>query len=140
MAPISTKSKSFGSTITISTVDLQNIIANTTLIVGNVSYSSSLSVLSGMSHSSWVMDYAFCNHMTPHSFLFSQLEPIPHPFDICTANGSTMFGHNISFVSTSNLSISGVFNVSNFSNNLFSVGQLAELSYHITFDYFGYTM
>ena len=140
MAPISAKSKSFGSTITISTVDLQNIIANTIRMVGNASYSSSLSVLSSMSPFSWVMDSACCNHMTPHSFLFSQLEPTSHPLDICTANGSTMFGHNISSISTSNLSISGVFNVQNFSYNLFFVGQLAELSYCITFDYSGYTI
>ena len=52
MAPIYTKSKSSRSTITISTVDLQNIIANTIHMVGNASISSSLSVLSNMSHSS----------------------------------------------------------------------------------------
>ena len=48
-----------------------------------------------------------------------------------------MSGHNIGFVSTSNLSIPGVFNVLDLSYNLFSVGQLAELSYHIIFDYSG---
>ena len=49
MAPVSVKSRSSGSTITISIVDLQNIIANTIRMVGNASYSSSFSVLSGMS-------------------------------------------------------------------------------------------
>ena len=48
-----------------------------------------------------------------------------------------MFGHNIGFVSTSNLSILGVFNVPDLSYNLFSMGQLAELGYHIIFDYSG---
>ena len=43
---------------------------------------------------------------------------------------------NIGFVSTLNLSVPGVFNVPDLSYNLFSVGQLAELSYHIIFDYF----
>ena len=42
MTPILAKSKFFGSTITISIVDLQNIIANTILMVGNASFSFSL--------------------------------------------------------------------------------------------------
>ena len=50
MAPISAKSKSFGSTIIISTIDLQNIITNTICMVGNASYSFSLLVTSGMCH------------------------------------------------------------------------------------------
>ena len=48
-----------------------------------------------------------------------------------------MSGHNIGYVSTSNLSVLGIFNVPNLSYNLVSVGQLVELSYHIIFDYFG---
>ena len=83
------------------------------------------------------MDSAYCNHMTSHSSLFSQLEPAPHPLNILTANGSTMFCHNIGSISTSNLSVLGVFNVPNLSYNLFSVGQLVELGYCITFDYSG---
>ena len=83
------------------------------------------------------MDSACCNHMTPHSSLFSELKPTPHPLNIHIAIGFTMFGHNIGFVSTSNLSILGVFNVPDLSYNLFSMGQLAELGYHIIFDYSG---
>ena len=48
MALLSTQSKSSGSTITIFTVDLQNIIANTIRMIDNVSYSSSLLVLYGI--------------------------------------------------------------------------------------------
>ena len=48
-----------------------------------------------------------------------------------------MSGHNIGSVSTSNLSVPGVFNVPDLSYNLFSVGQLTELGYRIIFDYFG---
>ena len=126
MAPVFAKSKSSGSTITISIVDLQNIIANTIRMVDNATYSSSLSVSFGMSPSFWLIDSACCNHMTPQSSLFSQLEPTPHPLNIHTANGSTMFGHNIGSISTFNLSVPRVFNVPNFSYNLFSMGQLAE--------------
>ena len=104
-------------------------------MVGNASYSSSLSALSGMSPTSWLMDFACCNHMTPHSSLFSELQLAPHPLNIRTENCSTMSGHNISSVSTSNLSVPRVFNVPDLSYNLFSVGQLAELGYRIIFDY-----
>ena len=141
MAPVFTQSKSSGRTFTMSTDDLKNIIANVIRMVGNASYSSSLlalssmSPLSGMSPSSWLMDSACCNHMTPHSSLFSKLKPAPHPLNIRTANGSTMSGHNIGSVSTSNLSIPGVFNVPGLSYNLFSMGQLTELGYRIIFDY-----
>ena len=46
-----------------------------------------------------------------------------------------MFGHIIGSISTSNLSILGVFNVPKLFYNLFSMGQLVELGYRITFDY-----
>ena len=123
MAPVSAQSNSSGHTFTMSTDDLKNIIANVIRMVSNASYSSSLSALSGMSPSSSLMDSACCNHMTPH------------PLNIRAANGSTMSGHNIGSVSTSNLSVPGVFNVPDLSYNLFSVGQLAELGYRIIFDY-----
>ena len=137
MASVSAQSKSSGRTFTMSTDELKNIIANVIRMVGNASYSSSLSALSGMSPSSWLMDSACCNHMTPHSSLFSKLKPAPYPLNIRIANGSTMSGHNIGSVLTSNLSIPGVFNVPDLSYNLFSVGQLAELDYRIIFDYSG---
>ena len=121
MAPIFTQFKSSERTFTLSTDNLKNIIANVIRMVGNASYSSSLSALSGMSHSFWLMDSTCCNHMTPYSSLFSKLKPAPHPFNIRTANSSTMSSHNIGFISTSNLSIPGVFNILDISYNLFSV-------------------
>ena len=137
MAAVSAQSKSSDRTFTISTDDFKNIIANVIRMVGNASYFSSLLVLSGMSPSSWLMDSACCNHMTPHSSLFSELKPAPHPLNIRTANGSTMFGHNIGSVSTSNLLVPRVFNVLDLSYNLLSMGQLAKLGYRIIFDYSG---
>ena len=121
MAPVSVQSRSSKCTFTMSTDDLKNIIANVIRMVGNASYSSSLSALSSMSPSSWVMDSACCNHMTSHSSLFSELKPAPHPLNIRTANGSTMSGHNIGSVSTFSLSVPGVFNVPDLSYNLFFV-------------------
>ena len=117
MAPVSAQSKSSGRTLTISTDDFKNIIANVIRMVGNASYSSSLLALSGMSPSSSLS---------------------PHPLNIRTANGSTMSGQNIGSVSTSNLSVPRVFNVPDLFYNLFSVGQLVELGYRIIFDYSGF--
>ena len=48
-----------------------------------------------------------------------------------------MHGNSLGFVSTSNLSVPGVFHVPNLSYNLCSVGQLAELGYRLIFDYSG---
>ena len=90
MAPVSAQSQFSGSIFTISRDDLINIIVNVIRVVGNASYSSSLSALSGMSPTSWLMDSACCNHMTPYSSLFSDLKPVPHSLIICIANGSTM--------------------------------------------------
>ena len=75
--------------------------------------------------------------MIPYSSLFSKLKPAPHPLNIRRANSSIMSSYNIGFVSTSNLSVPKVFNVPDFSYNLFSVGQLAKLGYRIIFDYSG---
>ena len=133
MAPVSAQSKFSDHTFAMSTYDLKNIIANVIHMVGNASYSSSLSALSGMSPSSWLMDSACCNHMTPHLSLFSELKPALHPLNIHIANGSTMSGHNIGSVLTSNLSVPRVFNVPDLSYNLFSVGQLVKLGYRIIF-------
>ena len=72
------------------------------------------------------------------SLVFSELKHAQHPLNICTTNGSTMSGHNIGSISTSNLSVLGVFNVPNLSYSLFFVGQLAELDCCIIFDYSGY--
>ena len=75
--------------------------------------------------------------MCSSDLLFSELKPAPHPLNIHTTNGSTMSGHNIGFVSTSNFSIPGVFNDPNLSYHLFSVGQLVELGYRNIFDFLG---
>ena len=51
-----------------------------------------------------------------------------------------MFGNNIGSILTSKLSVPGFFNVTKLSYNLFSVRQLTELDYCITFDYSRCTM
>ena len=125
MISISTESQSSGSTINLSSTELQEIIAQAIRMVGNASLSTALSVLPDKSQT-WLFDSACCNHMTPHSSLFSKLDLAPHPLNIHIAYGSTMHGNSLGFVSTSNLSVSGVFHVPDLSYNLCSVGQLAE--------------
>ena len=71
--------------------------------------------------------------MTSHLSIFSKLDPAPHPLNIHTANGSTMHGNSLGFVSTSNLSVLGVFHVPDLSYNLCFVGKLAELRYRFFF-------
>ena len=71
--------------------------------------------------------------MTPHSSLFSKLDLAPHPLNIHIADGSTMHGNSLDFVSTSNLSIPGIFHVPDLSYNFCIVGQLVELCYRLIF-------
>ena len=73
--------------------------------------------------------------MTPHSSLFSKLDPASHPLNIHIVDGSTMHGNSLGFGPTSNLSVSGVFHVLDLSYNLCSVGQLAELGYRLILYY-----
>ena len=132
MASISTESQSSGSTINLSPTELQEIIAQAIRMAGNASLSTALSVLPDKSQT-WLFDSACCNHMTPHSSLFFKLDPAPHPLNIHIADGSTMHGNSLDFVSTSNLSVPRVFHVPDLSYNLCSVGQLAELGYRLIF-------
>ena len=132
MASISAESQSSGSTINFFPTELQKIIAQAVRMAGNASLSTGLSILPGKSQT-WLFDSACCNHMTPHSSLFSKLDPASHPLNIHIADGSTMHGNSLGFVSTSNLFVPRVFHVSDLSYNLCSVGQLAELGYRLIF-------
>uniref|UniRef100_A0A2N9HLK9 Uncharacterized protein n=1 Tax=Fagus sylvatica TaxID=28930 RepID=A0A2N9HLK9_FAGSY len=124
------------STITLTTDQLEDIITQALIRAGNASSSSTLSVLPGK-FSSWLLDSACCNHMTPYPSFFSHTSSTHHAPNIHTANGSTMLVRSIGTVSTSKLSIFDVFHVPQLSYNLLSVGQLAELGYHIILDYYG---
>ena len=133
MTSILVESQSFGST---SPIELQETIVQAVRMAGNASLSTALSVLPRKSQT-WLFDSTCCNHMTPHSSLFSKLDLAPHPLNIHIVDGSTMHGNSLDFVSTSNLSILGVFHIPNLFYNLCSVGQLAELGYCFIFYYSG---
>uniref|UniRef100_A0A2N9FB60 Integrase catalytic domain-containing protein n=1 Tax=Fagus sylvatica TaxID=28930 RepID=A0A2N9FB60_FAGSY len=123
-----------GSAITLTTDQLEDIIAQALVRAGNASSSSALSVLPGK-FSSWLLDSACCNHMTPYPSFFSHTSSARHAPTIHTANGSTMLVRSIGTVSTSKLSISDVFHVPKLSYNLLSelgtgrrIGRLFEIS------------
>jgi hypothetical protein len=69
----------------------------------------------------WFLNSACCNHMTPYPSFFSHTSSTRHAPTIHTANGSTILVHSIGTVSTSKLSISDVFHVSQLSYNLLFV-------------------
>ena len=87
-------------------------------MASNASLSTTLLVLPCKSHS-WHFDSACYNLMTPHSSLFSKLEPTSHHLNIHIADGSTMHGNSLGFFFfTSNLSVPGVFHVPDLSYRL----------------------
>ena len=106
-------------------------------MAGNAFLSTALSILPGKSQT-WLFDSTCCNHMTPHSSLFSKLDPAPHPLNILIADGSTIHGNSLGFISTLNLSVPRVFHIPDLSYNLCFVGQLVELEYRLIFYYSGY--
>ena len=134
MPSISIESQSSRSTINLSLIKLQDIIAQAIHMTGNASFSTAFSVLPSMSHT-WLFDSTCCNHITPHLSLFSKLNLAPHPLNIHIADGSTMHGNSLGFVSTSNFFVPRVFHVPDLSYNLCFLGQLAELGYCLIFYY-----
>jgi hypothetical protein len=125
-----------GSTITLTTNQFEKIIAQALIRAGNASFSFALSILPGKL-SSWLLDSACCNHMTPYPSFFSHTSSARHAPTIHTANGSNMLVRSIGTISTSKLFILNVFHVPKLFYNLLYVVQLAELGYHIILDYFG---
>uniref|UniRef100_A0A2N9IL03 Reverse transcriptase Ty1/copia-type domain-containing protein n=1 Tax=Fagus sylvatica TaxID=28930 RepID=A0A2N9IL03_FAGSY len=87
---------------------LEDIITQALIRVGNASSSSTLSVLPGK-FSSWLLDSACYNHMTPYPSFFSHTSFARHAPNIHTANGATILVRSIGTVSTSKLSIFDVF-------------------------------
>jgi hypothetical protein len=82
------------STITLTTDQLEDIIAQALVRDGNASSSSTLSVLSGK-FSSWLLDSACYNHMTLYPSFFSHTSSTHHAPTIHIANGSTMLVRNV---------------------------------------------
>jgi hypothetical protein len=84
-------------------------------------------------NSSWYIDSACYNHMTPKSSIFSKKSVLPKPTTIYTANGSHLNVSHIGSISTHQLSMSDTYLMPNLSLNLLSVGQLCELGLELHF-------
>ena len=84
--------------------------------------SSSDKVSSAVSGNTWYFDYAYCNHMSPDSQLFSSFILTTHAPLIQTANGLHIAASYIGFVSTPTLSLSDIYLIPNFTLNLISIG------------------
>uniref|UniRef100_A0A2N9H3X3 Reverse transcriptase Ty1/copia-type domain-containing protein n=1 Tax=Fagus sylvatica TaxID=28930 RepID=A0A2N9H3X3_FAGSY len=119
----------FGTTIMLTTDQLEDIIAQALIRVSNASSSSALSVLPGK-FSLWLLDSAYCNHMTLYPSFFSHTSFSRHAPTIHTANGSTILVRSIGIISTSKLSISNVFHDPSTGQKLGTgrIGRLFEIS------------
>jgi hypothetical protein len=95
--------------------------------------SSSNKVSSVVSGNTWYFDYAYCNHMSPNSQLFSSVIPTTHAPLIQATNGSHIAANHTGFVSTPTLSLSDTYLIPNLTLNLISVCQLCELGFDLWF-------
>jgi hypothetical protein len=84
-------------------------------------------------NSSYFIDSACCNYMTPNSSIFSTKFVLPRPTTIYTANGSHLDVSHIGFVSAHQLSRFDTYLLPNLSLNLLSIGQLCELGLELNF-------
>ena len=92
---------------------------------------TALSTISGTSPA-WLLDSACCNHMTSSPDVVPSHTSTSLP-TIYTANGSPMHVSHLGNVFTPALSVSNVYQIPKLTHNLFSVGQLTELGFSLTF-------
>ena len=92
---------------------------------------TALSPISGTSPT-WLLDSAYCNHMTSSPDVVPSHTSISLP-TIYTANGSPMHFSHLGNVSTPVLSVSNVYQIPQLTHNLLSVEKLTELGFSLTF-------
>jgi hypothetical protein len=90
-------------------------------------------VSSAVSCNTWYFDFAYCNHMSSDSQLFSYVIPTTHTLLIQTAKGSHIATSHTGFVFTPTLSLSDTYLIPNLTFNFISVGQLCELGFDLWF-------
>ena len=71
--------------------------------------------------------------MTPDESQFSDKAPLEHPITIYTADGTPMLVSHKGTISSPCLSLGDTFHIPKLSFNLFSAGQLCELSIDLLF-------
>jgi GAG-pre-integrase domain len=76
---------------------------------------------------SWIVDSGASKHMTPHSTMFKTYKPMSGKDKVQTADGSLCPIAGVGDITcTSELQLSSVLHVPNFTNNLLSVNQLVD--------------
>jgi hypothetical protein len=113
---------------TLSPSDIKAIVHQ---VLSKSNLHTAMSTTSG--NSSWFLDSACYNHMTPDSSIFSSKSVLADPPSIYTANGSHLNVSHIGSISTKQLSVSNTYLVPHLSLNLLSVGQLCELDLELHF-------
>ncbi|GAV77126.1 hypothetical protein CFOL_v3_20598, partial [Cephalotus follicularis] len=92
--------------------------------------SSAMFVTSG---NAWLIDSAYCNHMTSDPKLFTGKHVVHNGPTIYTANGSNMHVTYTGIVQTQSFSIPDTYLVPHLSLNLLSIGQLCDNGYDLLF-------
>ena len=120
----------FDSISSLSIADLHDMVNQVHLLFSSAS-NIVLSMISGTSLT-WLLNSACYNRMT------SSPDVVPYHTStslstIYTTNGSPMHVSHLGNVSTPALSVSNVYQIPKLTHNLFSVGQLTELGFYLTF-------
>ena len=123
-----------GPASSLSMTDLQDMVNQVHLPSSNAS-NIALSTISGTS-STWLLDFACCNHMTSSTDVVSSHNSPDLP-TIYTTNGSPWHVSHLGNVSKPTLTISNVYQISQLTHNLLSVGQLTELGFSLIFSFTG---
>ena len=88
---------------------------------------TALSTILGTSPT-WLLDYAYCNHMTSSTDVVSSHTTTYLP-TMYNTNGFSKHVSHLGNISTPALSVSNVYQIPQLTHNLLSVGQLIELGF-----------
>ena len=124
----------FDSVSSLSIADLHDMVNQVHLLSSSAS-NIVLSMISGTSLT-WLLNSACYNRMTssPDVVPYHTSTSLP---TIYTTNGSPMHVSHLGNVSTPALSVSNVYQIPKLTHNLFSIGQLTELGFYLTFSSIG---
>ena len=120
----------FGLASFLSIADLQDMVNQVHLPSSSASNTALSTILS--TSSTWLLDYACCNHMTSSPDVVPSHTSTSLP-TIYTTNGSPMHVSHLGNVSIPALFVSNVYQIPKLTHNLLSIGKLMELGFSLTF-------
>ncbi|XXG46056.1 hypothetical protein AAC387_Pa02g0989 [Persea americana] len=116
-------------TAALSSFDIANILRQLSVVSGN----TSTAMFATTGTSTWPFYFAYSNHMTPRSDIFTTTSSAAHVPAIHTADGSRMHAKHIGHVSIPHLSLSQTYYLLALSLNLIFGSQLCDLGLTVTF-------